>query len=83
MSFELIFAVVTAVVTGMLGAITGKSKIPNKYIPIQNIIIGCIAALLAVYFELFNDIPTAIIVSLGIALGVGGAYDAARIPSKD
>jgi hypothetical protein len=31
---------------------------------------------------LFNDIPTAIVMSLAIALGVGGAYDATQIKAK-
>ena len=82
MTFELIFAVVTAVITGLLGAIMKDKVIPSKYIPLQNIVIGLIAAVVAVYFKLFNDIPTAIIVSLALSLGVGGAYDAKQIPKK-
>ena len=82
MTFELIFAVVTAVVTGVLGAITKNNPIPSRFIPLQNIGIGIIAACVAVYFNLFNDIPTAIIFSLAISLGVGGAYDATRIKAK-
>lgn len=82
MTFELIFSVVTAVVTGVLGAIMKNKVIPSKYIPLQNIAIGIIAAIVAVYFKLFNDIPTAIIVSLAISLGVGGTYDAVQIPKK-
>lgn len=82
MTFELIFAVVTAVITGILGAFTKNKIVPSKYIPIQNIVIGIIAAIVAVYFKLFNDIPTAIIVSLALSLGVGGAYDVKQIPKK-
>lgn len=82
MTFELIFAVVTAVITGVLGAFTKNKIVPSKYIPIQNIVIGIIAAVVAVYFKLFNDIPTAIIVSLALSLGVGGAYDVKQIPKK-
>ena len=82
MTFELIFSVVTAVVTGILGAIMKNKVIPSKYIPLQNIAIGIVAAVVAVYFKLFNDIPTAIIVSLAISLGVGGTYDAVQIPKK-
>ena len=82
MTFELIFAVVTAVITGLLGAIMKDKVIPSKYIPLQNIVIGLIAAVVAVHFKLFNDIPTAIIVSLALSLGVGGAYDAKQIPKK-
>ena len=82
MTFELIFSVVTAVITGVLGALTKNKVVPSKSIPIQNIVIGIIAAIVAVYFKLFNDIPTAIIVSLALSLGVGGAYDAKQIPKK-
>lgn len=82
MTLELIFAVVTAVVTGLLGAIMKNRVVPSKYIPIQNILIGILSGLIAVYFKLFNDIPTAIIMSLAIALGVGGGYDALQIPKK-
>lgn len=82
MTLELIFAVVTAVITGILGTLTKNRVIPSKYIPLQNIVIGIISGLIAVYFGLFQDIPTALIMSLAIALGVGGAYDAAQIPKK-
>lgn len=82
MTFELIFAVVTAVVTGVLGAITKNKVIPSRFIPLQNIVIGLISAVVAIYFKLFTDIPTAIIMSLAIALGVGGAYDATQISNK-
>lgn len=82
MTFELIFAVVTAVITGILGAFTKNRVVPSRFIPLQNIVIGLISAVVAVYFGLFNDIPTAIVMSLAIALGVGGAYDATQIKAK-
>jgi hypothetical protein len=79
---ELIFAVVTAVVTGVLGAITKKRVIPSKYVPLQNILIGILSGLIARYFGLFQDIPTAILIMVATALSVGGAYDALQIPKK-
>ncbi len=82
MTFELIFTLVTAVFTGVMGAILKGKVIPSHLIPIQNLVIGIIAALVAVYFDLFNDIPTAIIISLAIALGVGGAYDLTKTKNK-
>lgn len=82
MTFELIFAVVTAVITGILGAFTKNRVVPSRFIPLQNIVIGLISAVVAVYFGLFNDIPTAIVMSLAIALGVGGVYDATQIKAK-
>ncbi len=81
-TLELIFAVVTAVVTGILGAVMKNKVLPSKYIPIQNIVIGLIAALIAVYFNLFDSYPLAILVSLGMSLGVGGAYDATKTKRK-
>lgn len=82
MTFEIIFAVVTAVITGILGTFFKNTIVPSRFIPIQNLIIGIIAAVVAVYFNLFNDIPTAIIMSLAVAFGVGGAYDATQIRKK-
>ena len=82
-TIELIFAVVTAVLTGIAGVFTKNSKIPDKYIPIQNLIIGVVAAVVAVYFKLFDNYPVAIFVSLAIAFGVGGAYDLAHGSKKD
>lgn len=82
MTIEFIFAVVTAVITGILGSFTKNRVIPARFIPIQNIVIGIIAAIVAVYFNLFDNYAVAIIVSLGMALGVGGAYDAAQTKNK-
>ena len=83
MSMELIFSVVTAVVTGVLGAIMKNRVVPSKFIPLQNILIGILAGVIALYYKLFNDAPTAIIVSLAIALGVGGTYDAFQITKNN
>lgn len=82
MSIEIIFGVVQAIVTAIAGIIFKKTDVPARYIPIQNIIIGIIAGLLAFYFGIYTDIPTALMLCLAISLGVGGAYDLATIPAK-
>lgn len=81
-TFELIFMVVTAVVTGILGAITKNRAIPARFVPTQNIVIGIVAAIVATYFNLFDNVAVAILVSLATALGVGGAYDATQTRLK-
>lgn len=81
-TFELVFMVVTAVVTGILGAVTKNRVVPSRFVPLQNIVIGVIAAIVATYFNLFDDVAVAILVSLATSLGVGGAYDATRIKAK-
>ena len=78
-TFELVFVVVSAVITGVLGTIFKDRVVPSRFIPIQNIVIGIIAAIVAVYFNLFDNIGTAILISLAVSLGVGGAYDAIAI----
>lgn len=82
MTVEFIFAVVTAVVTAVLGTFTKNNIVPKRFIPIQNLLIGIIASGVSVYTGLFTDVPTAIIVSLGMSLGVGGAYDLAKTGVK-
>ena len=82
MTMEFIFSVVTLGVTAILGIFFKDTVIPRRFIPLQNIVIGIIAAIISVYFNLFDNVATAILVSLGMSLGVGGAYDAVRIPSK-
>lgn len=82
LTFEFIFAVVTAVITGLLGTIFKDRVIPARFIPIQNLIIGIVAAVVAIALNLFDNIGLAILVSLGMSFGVGGAYDALKTKKK-
>lgn len=83
MTMEMIFAVVTAAITGILGCITKERVIPSRFIPIQNIVIGLISAGIAVYFKIYADIPTAILTCLAFTLCAGGTYDAVTIYKKN
>ncbi|MBO7615076.1 MAG: hypothetical protein J6T15_05210 [Bacilli bacterium] len=74
-TFESIFMIVTAFVTGVMGFITKNRTVPSKYIPIQNIIIGAIAAIIAISCDVFDNYTEAILISLATSLGVGGGYD--------
>lgn len=82
-TFELVFVVVSAVITGVLGTIFKDKVVPARFIPIQNIVIGIIAAIVAVYFNLFDNVGVAILISLAVSLGVGGGYDAIKTKVKD
>lgn len=83
MTLEFIFAIVTAVVTAILGAILKGGVVPSRFIPLQNLLIGIIAAIVAVYFGLFDDAATAILISVGMSLGAGGAYDLSKTKIKE
>ena len=39
MEIELIFGVIQAVVTAVLGSFTKKGKVPKRFIPLQNAIV--------------------------------------------
>lgn len=81
-TIEFIFAVVTAIITAILGTKFKDGVVPKKYIPIQNIIVGVIASIIAIYFGLFDNIGVAILMSLGMSMGVGGTYDAIQTKRK-
>lgn len=71
MSSENIVVIVTFIVTWILGIISKKyTSLSNKLIPIQNLIIGIIVAV--VEFFITKDFNTAIAVS---GLTAGGIYD--------
>lgn len=74
-TLEIITAVATFLVTMVLGYVVGKTKIPNKWIPLQNFLIGILVGIGAWYFKLYPDIVTSLVLSLFSTLGAGGTYD--------
>lgn len=82
MSFEVIFSIVTAVVTALLGVCFKNTVIPARFIPIQNLIIGIIAAIIAVILNIFDNNIIAILISFGMAFGAGGVYDLTQTKMK-
>ena len=66
-----IFAIVTMVITFILGIVAKKSsKINNNLIPIQNVLIGIITSV--IYYLITKDIS---LVLTGVGLFTGGTYD--------
>ena len=82
MTVELIFSVVTAIMTAILGTVLKDGVVPAKFIPLQNLFIGIISAVIAVSFGLFTNVPIAIFTCLAIAMGVGGTYDLLQTKKK-
>lgn len=72
---EINVILVLSIVTYILGSITKifRDTIPTKFIPIQNVIIGVIGAVVCFfYFGLFNDLGTAMITCISATLSAGG-----------
>lgn len=71
MEISTIITLVTAIVTFVCGIIAKRvEKFNNKLIPIQNLLIGIISAI--IYYIMTKDFNLTIAV---IGLGTGGAYD--------
>lgn len=71
MELEYLVSLVTVVVTLLLGLISKKNpKISNKLIPVQNLLIGIIVAIIE--WVITKDFKVAIALS---GIFAGGAYD--------
>lgn len=74
---EITYAVIVAIVTLMAGAITKAfvEVIPDKFIPLQNLLIGIISAVLCIVFGIEPNVLQAFVLCIMASLGAGGAYD--------
>jgi len=71
MTLEYLISLITVIVTLVLGIVSKKSsKIKNNLIPIQNLLIGVIVAIIELVIT--KDFSTAIALS---GLVAGGTYD--------
>ena len=74
---EVTYLIVIALVTYVLGSITKLKidKIPNKFIPIQNVIIGVVSAVICIVWKIEPDPMQAVILCLLATTGAGGIAD--------
>lgn len=74
---EVTYLIVIALVTYILGSITKLKidKIPNKFIPIQNVIIGVVSAVICIVWKIEPDPMQAVILCLLATTGAGGIAD--------
>lgn len=74
---EITYAVIVAIVTLAAGAITKAfvEAIPDRFIPLQNLLIGIISAILCIVFDVELNVLQAFVLCIMASLGAGGAYD--------
>ena len=74
---EITYTIIIALVAYILGSITKLfvDKIPNKYIPIQNVIIGLISGLICYFTSVESNLLNAIVLCLIATMGAGGTAD--------
>ena len=78
------YVIIIALVAYVCGAITKIfiDSIPNKYIPLQNVIIGLISALICYFCNVETDLLQAIVLCLFATMGAGGVADLVNIKNK-
>ena len=82
---EITYVVVIAIIAYIFGAITKVwiDEIPNKYIPIQNVIIGIISAVICYFTGIEPNLLQAIVLCLVACMGAGGVADLINIKKEE
>ena len=81
---EITYVIIIAIIAYICGAITKIfiDEIPNKYIPIQNVIIGIISAIICYFTGIEPNLLQAIVLCLVATMGAGGIADLINIKNK-
>lgn len=81
---EITYVVIIAIVAYILGAITKIfiETVPNKYIPIQNVIIGIVSALICYFTGVETNLLQAVVLCVVATMGAGGIADLINIKNK-
>lgn len=81
---EITYVIIIAVVAYILGAITKIfiDNVPNKYIPIQNVAVGIISALICFFTGIEPNLLQALVLCLVATMGAGGIADLINIKNK-
>lgn len=79
------YAVILSIVAYICGAITKIfiDSIPNKYIPIQNVLIGLISGFICYFTGIEPNLLNALILCLIATMGAGGIADLINIKNKE
>lgn len=81
---EITYIVIVAIVAFVCGAITKcfVEQIPNKFIPLQNVVIGVISAFLCYFSGIETDLIQAFVLCLMATMGAGGIADLTKLIKK-
>lgn len=82
---EITYVIIIAIIAYICGAITKifVDKIPNKYIPVQNVVIGIISALICYFTGIEANLLQSIVLCLVATMGAGGIADLINIKNKE
>lgn len=82
---EITYVIIIAIIAYIFGAITKLfvDSIPNKYIPIQNVVIGVISAIICYFTGIEPNLLQAIVLCVVATMGAGGVADLINIKNKE
>lgn len=81
---EITYIIIVSLVAFICGAITKcfVEEIPNKFIPLQNAIIGIASALICYFCNIETNLLQAFVVCLIATMGAGGIADLTKLIKK-
>lgn len=81
---EITYVIIIAIVAYILGAITKVfiDNVPNKYIPIQNVAVGIVSALICYFTGIEPNLLQALVLCIVATMGAGGIADLINIKNK-
>ena len=82
---EITYVIIIAIIAYIFGAITKifVDSIPNKYIPIQNVVIGLISAVICYFTGIEPNLLQSIVLCVVATMGAGGIADLINIKNKE
>lgn len=81
---QITVALVVMAVTLVAGEITKMTSLPNKYIPLQNIIIAIIASIVCIAFNVENmEALETVLTCIFATMSAGGIADMKKVIEKE
>ena len=81
---EITYVIIIGIIAYIFGAITKLfiEEIPNKFIPIQNVVIGIIAGLICYFTKIEPNLLQSLVLCIVATMGAGGVADLINIKNK-
>ena len=82
---QITYLIIIAIITYVLGAVNKIiwESMPNKYIPIQNVLIGIISGLICFIFKIEPNLLTAMVLCLSATMSAGGIADLVNVKNNE
>ena len=81
---EITIAIVVMALTLIAGEITKLTKLDNKWIPLQNIIIAVVASIVCIIFKVENmGVLETILTCIFATMSAGGIADLKKVTNKE